>query len=493
MVNRIWQHHFGKGLVATSNDYGHLGEKPSHPELLDWLAARFVKDGWSVKAMHRRIVISAAYRRAALHPTPEAGRLKDPENRLLWRSAPRRLQAEAVRDAMLFTSGEFDSHMGGPAVDANLPRRTIYTKVQRNIRDPLLDVFDAPETFSSVPCRNATTTATQALLMINGRWPLERAQAFARRLRAAGAATNVDLVRAAYRTALGRQPTAAEMSRGVAFLEKAAPAAKEADLPLVQTMPDRGGQAARFRSERVGDRLCIDADPSLPSGDFTVEAVLILDSLYEDAAVRVIASQWNGKPDQPGWSFGVTSAKSKHQPRNLILQLTGDGGTEVVASDLRLELHKTHYVAASVKIGETGEGGVTFYMQDLSDSEATLRIASVRHRVTGGTASKASFMIGGREGQNSHGWDGLIDEVRISRAALIREQLLLTDGSPPGTVVAGHWTFEAKPGFFKEAQGRVRPLGRPSLPKPAGGVTSETGLVDFCHVLLNSNEFLYVD
>jgi hypothetical protein len=393
---------------------------------------------------------------------------------------------------MLVTSGEFDSHMGGPAVDPNLPRRTIYTKAHRNTRDPLLDAFDAPESFSSMPARNSTTTATQALLMINGRWPLERAQAFARRLRATGAATSAELVQAAYRIALGRAPSADELARGVAFLEKSAPAAKAADLPLVQAMPDRGGQAARFRSEHMEDRLCVGADPVLPTGDFTVEAVVILDSLYEDAAVRVIASQWSGKPEQPGWSFGVTSAKSKHQPRNLILQLTGDGGTEVVASDLRLELHKTHYVAVSVKIGETGEGGIVFTMQDLSDPEAPVRTAGVRHKVTGGVRSKAAFMIGGRDGQKVHGWDGLIDEIRLSRSALSREQLLLADGVPPANVVAGHWTFEHDPGFFKEVSGRVQPLVRPTMPK-APGVSSETGLVDFCHVLLNSNEFLYVD
>jgi hypothetical protein len=492
MVNRIWQQHFGKGLVATANDYGRLGEKPSHPELLDWLAARFVREGWSLKAMHRRIVCSAAYRRSALHPAPEAGRQKDPDNRLLWKSTPRRLEAESVRDAMLVTSGEFDSHMGGPAVDPNLPRRTIYTKVHRNARDPLLDAFDAPETFSSMPRRNSTTTATQALLMINGRWPLERAQAFARRLRASGPRTNSELVRAAYRIALGRAPGEEELARGIAFLEKSAPAGQTADLPLVQAMPDRGGQAARFRSEHVEDRLCMDADPALPSGDMTIEAIVILDSLYEDAAVRVIASQWSGKPEQPGWSFGVTGAKSRQQPRNLILELSGDGGSEVVASDLRLELHKTHYVGASLRIAQTGEGGVTFYMQDLSDPEAPLRTAAVRHRVTGGTRSKAAFTIGGQDGRKSHGWDGLIDEVRLSRSALAKEQLLFVDGARTPDTVAGHWTFEAEPGFFKEAGGRVKPLGRPVLPKEPS-VASEAGLVDFCHVLLNSNEYLYVD
>jgi hypothetical protein len=236
----------------------------------------------------------------------------------------------------------------------------------------------------------------------------------------------------------------------------------------------------------------MEADPALPSGDFTVEAVVILDSLYEDASVRVIASQWSGKPEDPGWSFGVTSAKSKHQPRNLILQLSGEGGAEVVASDLRLELHKTHFVSVSVKIAETGESGIVFTMQDLSDPEAPVRTAGVRHRVTGGYRSKAAFMIGGRDGQKTHGWDGLIDEIRLSRAALPREQLLLVEGASPGSAVAGHWTFEPEPGFFKEVSGRVRPLVRPAMPK-GDAAPSETGLVDFCHVLLNSNEFLYVD
>ncbi len=239
------------------------------------------------------------------------------------------------------------------------------------------------------------------------------------------------------------------------------------------------------------DRLRLESEASLPSGDFTLEAVVILDSLYEDASVRVIASQWSGKPDQPGWSFGVTSAKSKHQPRNLILQLTGEGGTEVVASDLHLELHKTHYVAASVKLGETGEGGIVFYMQDLSDPDAPLRTASVRHKTTA-IRSKAAFVIGGRDGQKVHGWDGLIDEIRLSSNALAKDQLLLVESPASGGQTAGYWTFEHDPGFFKDASGKCKPLGRPAMPR-AAGPASETGLVDFCHVILNSNEFLYVD
>jgi hypothetical protein len=257
-------------------------------------------------------------------------------------------------------------------------------------------------------------------------------------------------------------------------------------------MPDRGSQAARIRSANLEDRLRLSPMRSFPEADFTIEAVVILDSLYEDAAVRVIASQWNGNPAQPGWSLGITSAKSKHQPRNLILQFVGNAGYEVVPSDLHLELHKTHYVAASVRIAETGQAGITFYLQDLSDPEASLRTASVKHANTGGLASRAAFLIGGRDGQVNHGWEGLIDEVRLSRVALPKDQLLIHEGEPPPGALAGHWRFEADPGFFKDSAGVQPPLVRPARPK-ADPAATEAGLVDFCHVLLNSNGFLYVD
>jgi hypothetical protein len=231
---------------------------------------------------------------------------------------------------------------------------------------------------------------------------------------------------------------------------------------------------------------------SFPETDFTIEAIVILDSLFEDAQVRVIASQWDGNPEHPGWSFGVTGEKSKHQPRNLILQLVGNAGSEVVASDLRMALHKTHYVAASIRIAEKGETGITFYMLDLSDPEAPLRTANVKHAVTGDYRSPVSFMIGGRDGQTGHGWDGLIDEIRLSRAALPKDQLLLHDGETAAGQVVGYWKFESDPGFFRDSMGVQPPLGRMAT-KKTEPASSEAGLVDFCHVLFNSNGFLYVD
>ena len=170
LVNRLWQYHFGRGIVATSGDFGHLGTLPSHPELLDYLARRFVDDGEHIKAMHRLIMLSATYRQSALRVAPEIAKMNDPDNRWLWRMNTQRLDAEQIRDAMLAVSGELRLDAGGPSVEENSPRRSIYTKLLRNHPDPLLEAFDAPEAFGSVPVRNHTTTATQSLLMINGDW-----------------------------------------------------------------------------------------------------------------------------------------------------------------------------------------------------------------------------------------------------------------------------------------------------------------------------------
>jgi hypothetical protein len=192
-----------------------LGERPSHPELLDWLARRFVEDGWSLKKMHRLMMTSAAYRQSALRRLPQAALMKDPENRVLWRFNTQRLDAEEIRDAMLAVSGELAADVGGPSVDADAARRSIYVKV-------LLEVFDAAEPFGSVANRNLTTTANQALLMINGAWPLKRAEAFAHRLEQVGPADEGSLIDTAYRLAYGRLPQGDEREAGRQFLGRGA-------------------------------------------------------------------------------------------------------------------------------------------------------------------------------------------------------------------------------------------------------------------------------
>jgi hypothetical protein len=222
IVNRIWQYHFGRGLVATSSDFGRLGEAPSHPELLDWLATQFVREGWSLKEMHRLLLTSSTYRQVALREIPPQAMRLDPDNRLLWRMNLRRLDGEQIRDAMLTVTGELDLTMGGPGADPALPRRSIFTVVMRNTPFPLMKAFDAPDGFSSTPHRDLTTTPTQALLMINGTWVLERAQAWADRLWETHDGDLDAAVIAAYRSALNDAPDSQAQDEAAAYLQQQA-------------------------------------------------------------------------------------------------------------------------------------------------------------------------------------------------------------------------------------------------------------------------------
>jgi Protein of unknown function (DUF1549)/Protein of unknown function (DUF1553) len=226
IVNRIWQYHFGRGLAGTPSDFGRLGEPPSHPELLDYLATELVRQGWHLKPLHRLILTSAAYRQSASRNSRElaaAGRI-DPENRLLWKQTVLRLDADEIHDAMLAASGELGKMIGGPSGSSNPSRRTIDTRVIRNSPDELLDAFDAPGGTATTPHRNTTTTAPQALLLINGEWALARAEAFATRLehQEPGSAGIEQRVVMAYRLAIGRTPLPGETAEAVNFLGRQA-------------------------------------------------------------------------------------------------------------------------------------------------------------------------------------------------------------------------------------------------------------------------------
>jgi hypothetical protein len=224
IVNRIWQYHLGRGLVSTSSDFGRMGERPSHPELLDWLTAEFVASGWQLKPLHRLIITSAAYRQAAKRNARDlaSGQRVDPENRLLWKRSVQRLDAEEIRDAMLAASGELGPAIGGPSVPTSQPRRTIDTRVIRNARDTMLDAFDAPDGNATIARRNTTTTATQALLLINGEWALARAGGLAARIARSqdGPTSYHDRVVSAYRLTVGRVPEPEEISESISFLSR---------------------------------------------------------------------------------------------------------------------------------------------------------------------------------------------------------------------------------------------------------------------------------
>lgn len=242
IVNRLWQHHFGVGLVRTPNDFGVQGEPPSHPELLDWLAGELIRAKWRLRPIHRLIVRSATYRQASTFDAKKAA--LDHQNRYWWRYLPRRLDAEAIRDAILAVSGGLERTMYGPAVypliprEALLPaaytawpnsdkddpatwRRSVYVFVKRSTPVPLLQAFDRPDRTTSAGKRHSTTIVPQALHLVND--PLVRTQSelFARRIAREAGADREAQVRLAFRIALGRAPEPNEQRLLLAFLENA--------------------------------------------------------------------------------------------------------------------------------------------------------------------------------------------------------------------------------------------------------------------------------
>jgi hypothetical protein len=236
LVNRIWQHHFGEGLVRSVDNFGVMGESPTHPELLDYLASEFVRGGWSMKRLHRLLVLSSAYRMASRADDARAER-DDPQNRLLHRMSIRRLEAEVVRDTILAVSGRLDRRMGGPAVPPHLTpfmqgrgrpaasgpldgdgRRSVYLNVRRNFLNPLLQAFDYPTPFTTMGRRGTSTVPAQALTLLNNPFVIQQGRTWAGLVAGRPEPTPRERVRRMYLTAFGRPPAADEVEAALAFL-----------------------------------------------------------------------------------------------------------------------------------------------------------------------------------------------------------------------------------------------------------------------------------
>ncbi|MEI8379679.1 MAG: PSD1 and planctomycete cytochrome C domain-containing protein [Planctomycetota bacterium] len=253
-VNRIWQHLFGKGLVATVDNFGELGEAPSHPELLDHLALQFVREGWSSKKMIRTLVLSRTYALASTHV--DANRERDPDNIYLWRYAPRRLDSDQFRDAILATSGQLERDaMAGSVVskspeqvvqqgklsptsfsEAQTSHRSIYLPIVRNAMPEALELFDAPDPSLVVGVRDATTVPAQSLYLMNSPFLIEQSKQFSKRLLSSSEKTDADRIALAFRLALHRKPTASESEQAVSFVKQSTKAftAVEKDRETIQ-------------------------------------------------------------------------------------------------------------------------------------------------------------------------------------------------------------------------------------------------------------------
>jgi hypothetical protein len=241
-MNRVWQQHFGVGIVPTANDFGLMGESATHPEMLDWLASEFVANGWKLKPIHRLIVLSQTYRQtSAIDPQSDlakAASTVDPNNHLLWHFRRQRMSGEAIRDVVLQLSGRLNPRMYGPSGKPALPaelsssryywdadasaedqnRRTIYTFTRRNLRLPILTAFDPPDLITSCSKRNCTVTAPQALTLLNSEFTLSEARYWSGQLLAEHGTDQDALIKAAFQQAFHRKPTAVELCESREFL-----------------------------------------------------------------------------------------------------------------------------------------------------------------------------------------------------------------------------------------------------------------------------------
>ncbi|WP_068137603.1 DUF1553 domain-containing protein [Roseimaritima ulvae] len=506
IVNRVWQYHFGRGLAANSSDFGHLGGPPSHPELLDWLSNRFVEDGWRLKSLHRQIVTSATYRQSASHPQLAKFQRKDPSNRWYWRGEVRRLDAEQIRDSIVAVTDQLQSTRGGPGVLADRPRRSIYTRVMRNSLDPLMKAFDLPQFISSTSDRDATTTPVQSLLLINSQVMLAHATALAERVQAVEHNGDNDdknvtaRIERLWWLAFGRQPTSNELAEATAFLiaqEQTRSGERSDDgVPANVTtgqVPYRDGQAVLFEDPPQQESFSIPAEPRLDAENFTFEAIFQLRSVYSSGAVRTLGAKMARIDSRSGWLFAISGKGSRRKPQSPVLQIFGlnaQGKAQevVLFSDHHLELNKPYYAAVSVRMAQPDTPGVVrFHLKDLSNDDEPLSTVEFPNPLVSMTLNHDPLTVG--SGRNGDRFDGLIDEVRLSNRVLEKPELLLaSEQIAPATV--GYWRFESQPGLLEDSVPdglRIELGGRGPQFTPA-----EAAFVDLCHVLLNSNEFLYV-
>jgi hypothetical protein len=577
IVNRIWQRHFGQGLVATPSDFGRLGEPPSHPELLDWLTQQFINQGWRIKPLHRVILLSATYRQGTFLQTSDTtiiakpwqeGQRMDPLNRLLWHYPTRRLDAEQIRDNLLAVTGELDLTIGGPAVPSAQPRRSIYTRATRNVRDPLLDAFDGAESFVSSSERNVTTTPTQSLLMINSQTLLARAQAFADRLLAIPDIETLDDIRTAsessnrsesgvgfvptseldidadpnvvfpetsqrsltqshypriqhaYLLVFGRPPHPDELAMASHFLNDQRNRLPTQTNPrpalLSERMPYQGSHAAVFRPGSRQDHFKVPfngAEHLLKNEDgYTIESFVLLRRAPDAHGIRVVASMEPTESSPEQWLLGVAGAQVAGQSLTVVLQLGTSSQRQLISSGLILELNRPYY------IGVTVSDQVVFTVKDAANDCEPALVVPARFKPSKFTAKSSvvpesdgeSLVIHseGEEASDSTGstlfmgrstaaqtqpWDGLIAEVRLSAAPLAPSQLLLADNREVPSKCVGWWRFDPNDDPFQDASPANHPIECPPMPPDDRLSPEKQAWVDFCHVLLNSNEFLYVD
>ena len=528
IVNRLWHHVFGRGLVATPDNFGKLGEPPTHPELLDWLAREFEKSGGSIKSMLRLLVTSEAFQ-ARSAPSDEAA-AKDPENKLLSHWSLRRLEAEAIRDAMLAMTGGMESNSRGPGVNGEAPRRSLYVSVVRNALDPFLSVFDAPVPSSTRGKRDATNIPAQALTLMNAPQVHSWANDWAARVSAA-VPDDAERVRRLYLEGFQREPSADELAQALAWLQETAAATRGLEAQRARSQ----GELKALESERAaltapvlarlksGPAAPAEVPPAVAEWDFEDGAGSSLPlTLHGGAHIADGALHLNGRD---AWAssgpLGTTLRARTLEAWVTLANLDQVGGGVFTVQDL------TGDVFDAIVFAENGPrqwlaGSNNFARTDAAprpkESEALTRPVHVAitwsddgtirlfrdgapygapYRSQGPVtfaAGRSMVQFGCRHGQPSGNrlLAGAIHRARLYDRALSPEELARTvalEGAyvPRGTLRS--LLPEAERRRFDELGDRIAALEAALAAEPAAGMDP---LPSLALALLNSKEFIYL-
>ncbi|MDG2131561.1 MAG: DUF1553 domain-containing protein [Fuerstiella sp.] len=522
MVNRLWLHHFGKGIVRSPNNFGFLADPPTHPDLLDWLAAEFVHGGWSIKRIHKLILTSETWRQSSLHPQFSEYQVQDADNRLWWRAERRRLDAESLRDAMLATTGELDRRIGGPgfrptinaaaleglsrksaAWQASSPeeqrRRSLYIYSKRGLLPPMMTTFNLADATQSCGRRDVTTVPTQALVLLNNQFAHDRSETLAHTI-LLKTTDHQDQIQKSFSAVYGRTPTGQELSLATAHLEIQAQHFEQSDPQQSTAAAGKQDRLSRQASESLV--LHLRADHGIthdPAGH--VSRWKDLSGNNHDAfqvernrQPSLVESEFNGHPavsfDGKGHFLHLQDRLLQQQQHTII----------AVVSDLGTPGHRTLLsnwnggVGNSVNslfLGLTSEATVRFsdaFADAGRINERTMPFTIAAVNGAGGSAvfqnghelssrtnplpqrnMATNWVIGQQGNINGEFWNGGVAELRVfSKALSTDERQLIED----------------------ELHKRY---GIPRLRRSPQQSPAELALASLVHVLLNSNEFIYVD
>ncbi|MCM8541863.1 MAG: DUF1549 and DUF1553 domain-containing protein [Lentisphaeraceae bacterium] len=496
IVNRIWQYHFGRGLAINPNDFGKLGNAPTHPELLDWMVKRFIDFGWKFKPMHKMIMMSKTYQQSTKHKNISMAMKIDPENKYLWKMSGRRHQAEVIRDSMLFVSGELKQRSkGGRSVSGTSPERSIYVKVIRNVKDEFLNAFDWADAFASNAVRNVTTTPVQSLMMLNGTWVMKRSKSLAGKSIKAYKNDSQSIIKYVYDRAYGRHPNEQEFKSALEFIDyqKDAYISRDKELAADQnylTRMNNGLNAITSKGRRNFYKVLTKDVEMLTQGNFTIETKIQMNSIQNSSQIRVIASQSTKGKDGLSWALGVTGQKSRYSPGRIFLRLRKNGKNEDIVSDLSLKVNTPYYLGV-IASSSSSQTKVKFFLKDYSKKDSELNnyqtnIKTVLNQVTDDKGSIVMFTDNIQES-----WDGMIGEVRLSRTALDIKDLMVGKNLGDQKNTIAHWHFASDEELLKDATKNGYHLQLLRKKKLSESEAQLKAVSDFCQVIFNSSEFLY--